>query len=168
MGKCGKIWEPRSSKRRISINVLLGSRPMPIVDSASMSGLLSTPLVVPAPVAGALAALFLVMVVMAVRRAARGDGLRLLLPLSVIVVCALAAVGIIDRLAMNERTAEQRALLQRDSQLSMNAITPVAPRMPRWRCRRAGRKRLRASSIRGPAKHGESGRLYHRATFLAV
>lgn len=100
---------------------------MPTVDSASMNGLLSTPLVLPAPVAGALAALFLVMVVVAVRRAARGDGLRVLLPLSVIVVCALAAVGIIDRLAMNERTAEQRALLQRDSQLSMSAIAPGSP-----------------------------------------
>jgi len=101
---------------------------MPVVDSsASMSGLLSTPLVLPAPVAGALAALFCVMVVMALRRAARGDGLRLLLPLSVIVVCAFAAVGIFDRLAMNERAAEQRALLQRDTQLSMSAIVPGSP-----------------------------------------
>ena len=41
---------------------------MSIIDSASVNGLLSTPLVLPAPVAGALAALFLVMVVMAVRR----------------------------------------------------------------------------------------------------
>jgi len=97
---------------------------MPIVDSASINGLLSTPLVLPAPIAGALAALFFVMVVMAVRRAARGGGLRLLLPLSLIVVCVLAAISILDRLATNERTAEQRALLQREAQLSLSAVAP--------------------------------------------
>ena len=97
---------------------------MPIVDSASINGLLSTPLVLPAPIAGALAALFFVMVVMAVRRAARGGGLRLLLPLSVIAVCVLAAISILDRLATNERTAEQRALLQREAQLSLSAVAP--------------------------------------------
>ena len=67
---------------------------MPTVDSASMNGLLSTPLVLPAPVAGALAALFLLMVVVAVRRAARGDGLRVLLPLSVIVVARLRRLAL--------------------------------------------------------------------------
>ena len=36
-------------------------------------------------------------------------------------------IGILDRLAMNERTAEQRALLQRDSQLSMSAVAPGSP-----------------------------------------
>ena len=97
---------------------------MPIVDSASINGLLSTPLVLPAPIAGALAALFFVMVVMAVRRAARGGGPRLLLPLSVIVVCVLAAISILDRLGTNERTAEQRALLQREAQLSLSAVAP--------------------------------------------
>jgi hypothetical protein len=97
---------------------------MPVIDSASINGLLSTPLVLPAPVAGALAALFFVMVVMAVRRAARGGGSRLLLPLSAIVVCALVVIGVLDRLAMNERIAEQRALLQRESQLSMSAVAP--------------------------------------------
>jgi hypothetical protein len=87
-----------------------------------MNGLVSTPLVLPAPVAGAVAALFLVMVVVAVRHAAHGSVSRLLLPLSVIVIVALAAIGILDRVTLNERTAEQRALLQRDSQLSMNAL----------------------------------------------
>lgn len=95
---------------------------MPISDSASMNGLLSTPLVVSAPLAGALAALFLVMVFMAVRRTGGGSGARLLLSLIAIVVCALAAIGILDRVATNERTAEQRTLLQRDSQLNMSAV----------------------------------------------
>jgi hypothetical protein len=100
---------------------------MSITDSASMNGMLSMPLVLPAPLAGALAALFLVMVVMLVRRSDSGIGSRLLVLLSVTAVCALAAIGILDRLAVNERMAEQRALLQRDAQLSMSAITSGSP-----------------------------------------
>ena len=100
---------------------------MPIVDGASTDGLLSTPLVLPAPVAGALAALFLVLVVIAVRRAARGGGPRQLVAFSVIAVCAIAAISILNRMATNERTAEQRAFLQRDTQLSMSAVAPGSP-----------------------------------------
>jgi len=100
---------------------------MPIIDSASTNGLLSTPLVLPAPLAGALAALFLVIVVIAVRRVSRGAGPRLLLPLSAIVVAALAVMGLLDRLAVNERAAEQRALLQRSTQLNLSAIAPGSP-----------------------------------------
>jgi hypothetical protein len=92
-----------------------------------MNGLLSSPLVLPAPVAGALAAFFVVMVVVAVRGAAQGGVSRLLLPLAVIVVGAVAAIGLLDRLALNERTLEQRALLQRDSQLSMSAVASGSP-----------------------------------------
>jgi hypothetical protein len=92
-----------------------------------MNGLLSTPLVLPAPVAGALAALFLVMVVMVVRRAGRGNGAWLLLSVVTIVICVLAAIGVLDRVATNERTAEQRTLLQRDSQLSMSAVASGSP-----------------------------------------
>jgi hypothetical protein len=98
-----------------------------MVNSASINGLLSTPLVLPAPVAGALAALFLVIVLMAARRVARNGGLGLLLPFSVILTCVLAAIGIIDRLATNERMAEERDLRQRDAQLSMTAIAAGAP-----------------------------------------
>ena len=100
---------------------------MPIIDSASINALLSTPLVLPAPVAGALAALFLVVVVMAVRRAARGGGPRLLVPLAAIAIGGVAVIGVLDRLAMNERAAEQRALLQRNSQLSISAVAPGSP-----------------------------------------
>ena len=98
-----------------------------MVGSASVNGLLSTPLVLPAPVAGALAALFLVIVLMAVRRATHDGGARLLLPFSVILICTLAVIGIIDRLATNERMAEQRDLRLRDSQLSVSALAPGSP-----------------------------------------
>jgi hypothetical protein len=95
-----------------------------MVDGESMNGLLSTPLVLPAPVAGALAALLLVIVLMAVWRAAHDGGSRLLIPLCVILVCVLAAVGLFGRLAVIERAAEQRDLRQRDSQLSVSAVAP--------------------------------------------
>jgi hypothetical protein len=100
---------------------------MSMVGSASANGLLSTPLVLPAPVAGALAALFLVIVLLAVRRATHDGGARLLLPFSVILICTLAVIGIIDRLATNEHMAEQRDLRLRDSQLSVSALAPGSP-----------------------------------------
>jgi hypothetical protein len=100
---------------------------MPIIDNASINALHSTPLVLPAPVAGALAALFLVVAVMAVRRTARGGGLRLLVPLAAIAIGGVAVIGVLDRLAMNERATEQRALLLRDSQLSISAVAPGSP-----------------------------------------
>src|SRR6478672_10321107 len=96
---------------------------MSIADSASANGLLSTPLVFPAPLAGALAALILVMVVMLMRRSDSAIVPRLLVLVSVIAVCILVTTAILDRLEMSERTAEQRALLQRDAQLSVSAIT---------------------------------------------
>jgi len=100
---------------------------MPTIDGTFIDGLLSTPLVLPVSVAGALAALFFVMLVIAVRRAARGGGPRSLLPFSAIVIAALAAIGVLDRLATNERAAEQRSLLQRYTQLSVTAVTPGSP-----------------------------------------
>ena len=95
---------------------------MSIADSASTNGLLSTPLVLPAPLAGALAALVLVMVLMLVRRS---DAIvpRLLILVSAIAVCILVTTAIFDRLEMSDRTREQRALLQREAQLSVSAIT---------------------------------------------
>ena len=96
---------------------------MSIADSASANGLLSTPLVLPAPLAGALAALVLVIVLMLVRRSESAIVSRLLILVSGIAVCILVTTAILDRLEMNDRTAEQRALLQRDAQLSVSAIT---------------------------------------------
>ena len=95
---------------------------MSIADSASTNGLLSTQLVLPAPLAGALAALVLVMVLMLVRRS---DAIvpRLLILVSAIAVCILVTTAIFDRLEMSDRTREQRALLQREAQLSVSAIT---------------------------------------------
>ena len=100
---------------------------MPTIDGAFINGLLSTPLVLPASVAGALAALFFVIVVIAMRRAASGGGARLLLPLTAIVIAAIGLIGVIERLATNERMAEQRALLQRSMQLSLTAAAPGSP-----------------------------------------
>ena len=96
---------------------------MPIFDNASVSSMFSTSLALPAPVAGALAALVFVMVVLA----ARGTGSRLLLALSASAVAALGIFVILDRLAINERTAEQRALLERNLQLSAAAVAPGSP-----------------------------------------
>src|SRR5690242_9928058 len=100
---------------------------MPIFDNPSVSSVLSTPFGLPAPMAGALAALVFVMVVLAVRGAARGTGSRLLLALSASAVAALAIFAILDRLATNERAADQRALLERNTQLSATAVAPGSP-----------------------------------------
>jgi hypothetical protein len=100
---------------------------MPILESALVTGLLSPSFVLPASVAGALTAFFLVMMVLAVRQAALGGVSRLLLPLAVIVVGAVAVIGLLDRFSISERLGEQRALLQRDSQLSMSAVASGSP-----------------------------------------
>ena len=97
---------------------------MPTIDGAFINGLLSAPLVLPASLAGALAALFVVIIVIAIRRAASGGGARLLIPLTAIAVAAIAVIGVLERLATNERMAEQRALLLRHTQLSLSAVAP--------------------------------------------
>ena len=96
---------------------------MPIFDNASVTSLISTPLALPAPMAGALAALVFVTVILA----ARGTGSRLLQALCASVVAGLAIFAILDRLAVNERAAEQRALLERNLQLSAAAVAPGSP-----------------------------------------
>ena len=68
---------------------------MPPIDGAFINGLLSTPLVLPASVAGALAALFVVIIVIAVRRAASVGGARLLVPLTAIAIAAIAVIGVL-------------------------------------------------------------------------
>jgi hypothetical protein len=89
-----------------------------------LGGLLSTPLVLPASVAGALAALVLVLAVMALRRGSGGLLQRLLVPVVMLVVLAWASLAMLDRLALNDRTAERRALLQRAAELSASALAP--------------------------------------------
>jgi hypothetical protein len=97
---------------------------MPTSNSTLIDGLLSTPLVVPAPVAGALAAMFFVLAVIALRRAAQGNATRVVLPVLAALVVGAAVVGIIDRLTRNERASEERALLERHIRLSLTAAAP--------------------------------------------
>jgi len=97
---------------------------MSTINSTFVDGLLSTPLVLPAPVAGALAALFLVMVILAIRRVTQAHASRIVAPLLAIAVAGVAAFGILDRLTRSERAAEERALLERNSQLSLSATAP--------------------------------------------
>ena len=97
---------------------------MSTINSTFVEGMLSTPLVLPAPVAGALAALFLVMVVLVIRRLTQGQVSRMVVPVLAIAVAGVAVFCILDRLARNERAAEERALLERNSQLSLNAAAP--------------------------------------------
>jgi hypothetical protein len=92
---------------------------MPDIEGG-LSGLLSAPLVLPASVAGALAALFVVLAVIAWRRART----RLLLPIAGFVLAALAVLAVIDQLSLNERAAARRALLTRDAELTRSALAP--------------------------------------------
>lgn len=94
------------------------------MDSSSLNGLLSTPLVLPASVAGALAALFVVLAVMALRRSGGAGASRLLLPVALIATIALAVTALLDRMALDERAAERRALLQRSADLAARALAP--------------------------------------------
>lgn len=97
---------------------------MPNIDGSSINGLLSTPLVLLVSVAGALAALFVVLTVMAPRRAGAGGMQRLLLPIAATAMGALAVIAVLDRLAVAERAADRRALLQRIAQLNLSAVAP--------------------------------------------
>src|SRR6187549_3181767 len=96
---------------------------MSTINSTFVDGMFSTPLVLPAPVAGALAALFFVMVILAVRRVSQGHASRIVAPVLAIAVAGVAVFGILDRLMRSER-AEDRALLERNSQLSLSATAP--------------------------------------------
>jgi hypothetical protein len=97
---------------------------MPTLDSALLNGLLLTPLVLPVSVAGALAALFVVLIVLALRRSGAGGILRFLLPISGLAIGALAVIAVLDRLALDDRAAEGRALLQRNAELNLSAVAP--------------------------------------------
>lgn len=97
---------------------------MPAINSTFLDGLLSTPLVLPAPLAGALAALFFVAVILAIRRVARGHASRIVAPVLAIALAGVAVFGVLDRLARSEHAAEGRALLERNSQLSLTAAAP--------------------------------------------
>ena len=71
---------------------------------------------------GALAALFVVLLVLAFMRA--GVARRLLVPIAVLVVVGLGVTAVLDRLTQNERSAERRSLNQRAAQLTAQALAP--------------------------------------------
>lgn len=88
-----------------------------------LSEILSLPLVLPAPMAGALAVLFVVLAVMAWRRAPT----RLLLPLGGLILGALAVLTVIDRASLGQHAAERRGLLTRAIELTRSALSPGSP-----------------------------------------
>jgi hypothetical protein len=95
---------------------------MPTIDGASLNGLLSSPLV---PIAGVLAAVGVMLLLMKFRRRAGADSARrLLLPIVVVVLAGLAVVSILSRMAQDERGAERRALAQRSAELTAQALAP--------------------------------------------
>jgi hypothetical protein len=97
---------------------------MPSINSTFIEGLLSTPLVLPAPVAGAMAALFFVMIVVALRRAARGNVSRVAVPVLAALVAGAAVFALADGMARSARHAEERALLERNMHLNLTATAP--------------------------------------------
>lgn len=94
---------------------------MPIIGDVSLNGLLSSPLV---PVAGVLTAVVVMLLIMAFRRAGADGPRRLLFPVVVVVLAALAVMSILARMAQNEREAERRALAQRGADLTVQALAP--------------------------------------------
>jgi|SRR5579862_277059 len=86
-----------------------------------LSTLLSEPVLLPA--GGAMAALFVVLSVIVLRRAGPGS-VRLLLPIGGLAVLVLAAVFLLERMAESEQAAERRALDQRALALAAQAAAP--------------------------------------------
>ena len=92
---------------------------MPTIDGASLNGLLSSPLVLRRRRAGGVVRA----AVMMLADAAAGRGRRLLLPIVALALAGLAVVSL-DRMAQDERAAERRALMQRNAELTAQALTP--------------------------------------------
>jgi hypothetical protein len=87
----------------------------------SLNGLLSSSLV---PIAGVLAAVAVLLLLIKYRRAWADDARRLLLLFVVVVLAGLAVVSILSRMAQDERGAERRALAQRSAELTAQALAP--------------------------------------------
>src|ERR1700674_3976702 len=94
---------------------------MPTIDFALLNGLISTPMVLPASIAGALAALLVVLLIMMFRRGALR---RVLLPIAGIALAGFAVAAVLDRMAQDERGAERRALVQRNAELTAQSVAP--------------------------------------------
>jgi hypothetical protein len=86
----------------------------------ALNGLLSAPPVLWASVAGALAALLVMLVVIAWQRAHS----RSLLPVAVLVFGALVVLAVFDRLSVAEHAARRAALLTRNAELTRSALLP--------------------------------------------
>ena len=97
---------------------------MPTIDGTLLNELLSNPLALGAAFAGGLAVLLLVLLVIAFRRKTADSGRRLLLPIVALALAGLAVGAILDRLARDERGAERRALAQRYTELTAQALAP--------------------------------------------
>ena len=92
---------------------------MPTIDAATLNALVSSPLAL--TFAGAVAALIVVGLVMAWRRASG----RLLLPLAALALVVVVAAGaLVDRLMLAQQAAERRALIARAAALDRAALTP--------------------------------------------
>jgi hypothetical protein len=89
---------------------------MPTIGSASLNGLLTTPLVL-----GVLAVLLAVSLVLALLRSGVA---RRLLPVAVLAIVGIGVVAILDRMAESERSAERRALSQRFAELTAQVLVP--------------------------------------------
>ena len=136
---------------------------MPTIDGASLNGLLSSPL---ALIAGALAALIVVLLVVAFRRTGAARGL--LLPIAAVVLFGLGLMAVLDRMTEGERAAERRALAQRNAELTAAGTgARLDARLSRRRGRRCCRECLREDGIRRAAKRGRRRRLYGGAADAA-
>jgi hypothetical protein len=88
----------------------------------TLSGLLSNSLVLPAFLAGVLAA-FVVALLLVLFRRSGGAG-RFVWSLAVAGLAGLALIAILDRMTQGERGAERRALAQRSAELTAQALVP--------------------------------------------
>lgn len=94
---------------------------MPKIDGAALNALTSMPWAL--TLAGVLAALVVVAIVTAWRRA----GARLLLPSVFLMLMALAATALINQFSLAQRAAERRALIARAGALARSALVPGSP-----------------------------------------
>jgi hypothetical protein len=90
---------------------------MPSIGSATLNGLLTTPLVL-----GVLAALLAILLLLAFLR--QGVARRLLTPVAVLAIAGIGVTAILDRMAEADRSAERRALSQRYAELTAQTLAP--------------------------------------------
>jgi hypothetical protein len=97
---------------------------MPKFNAASLNDLLATPLMLPVSVAGALAALFVVLLFLVLRRAGPPGISRVLVGIAGLGFVTLAVLAVLDRMETGERSAERRAILARNAELTAQVLAP--------------------------------------------